>query len=159
MHFSGKEWQLRLSLNGKPNSTANERQTETTEESDTRFEYDRARHREQTVQSSLPLFQQCSIQAKMQTSHANMATLDITIVIWQKTTGMSNLQCALLNYPIHIISAVDNHLLFHDHIFPWCAAYSLVQACMQGFGKLKIELKCKFRVNPQSFSLCLSTAL
>ena len=36
---------------------------ETTEERDARIEHDRARHREQqTVQSLLPLFQQCSVQ-------------------------------------------------------------------------------------------------
>ena len=49
---------------------------EITEERDARFECNRARHGEQqTVQSSLPLFQQRSIQAMMHKSHANMATL------------------------------------------------------------------------------------
>ena len=44
--------------------------TEITDERDARLEYERASHREQqTVQSQLPLFQQCSI-------HANIATLD-----------------------------------------------------------------------------------
>ena len=40
-----------------------------------------ARHGEQqTVQLLLPFFQQCSIQAKMQKSHAHMATLDISML-------------------------------------------------------------------------------
>ena len=53
---------------------------ETTEERDARLECDRARHREQqTVQSQLPLFQQCSVQVKMRKFHANMATLDISV--------------------------------------------------------------------------------
>ena len=47
---------------------------EITEERDARFECNRARHGEQqTVQSSLPFFQQDFIQAKMHKSHANMA--------------------------------------------------------------------------------------
>ena len=53
---------------------------ETTEERDARLECDRARHREQqTVQSQLPLLQQCSIQAKIHKFHANTATLDTPV--------------------------------------------------------------------------------
>ena len=53
---------------------------ETTVERDARLEYDRARHREQqTVQSQVPLFQQCSIQVKVRKFHANMATLDMPV--------------------------------------------------------------------------------
>ena len=67
-----------LQLKETPDFTVNERHTrlaaEITEERDARFECDRARHGEQqTVQSSLPFFQQRSIQAKMHKSHANMA--------------------------------------------------------------------------------------
>ena len=80
-----KDWQLRLPLKETPYFTVNERHTrlaaEITEERDARFECDRARHGEQqTVQSSLPLFQQCSIQAMMHKSHANMATLDASVL-------------------------------------------------------------------------------
>ena len=80
-----KDWQLRLSLKETPEFTVNERHTrlaaEITEERDARFECDRARHGEQqTVQSSLPLFQQHSIQAMMHKSHANMATLDTSVL-------------------------------------------------------------------------------
>ena len=43
-----------------------------------RLEHYSTRYREQqSVQLQLPWFQQCSIQAKMQNFHANMATLDI----------------------------------------------------------------------------------
>ena len=81
-----KDWQPRLSLKETPDFTVNERHTrlasEITEERDARFECDRARHREQqTVQSSLPLFQLHSIQAMMHKSHANMAaTFDTSVL-------------------------------------------------------------------------------
>ena len=50
---------------------------ETPEERESRLECYITRYMEQqSVQPQLPLFQQCSIQAKMRKSHANMATLD-----------------------------------------------------------------------------------
>ena len=50
---------------------------ETPEERELRLEHYSTRYREQqSVQSQLPLLQQCSIQAKMRKFHVNKATLD-----------------------------------------------------------------------------------
>ena len=50
---------------------------ETLEETELRLECYSTRYMEQkSVQLQLPLFQQCSIQAKMRKFHANMGTLD-----------------------------------------------------------------------------------
>ena len=76
--FQCRNWQLRLPLKETPHFIANERRTGSWDNWRKRCyssECDRAQHREQqTVQSSLPLFQQRFIQAKMHKSHANMAT-------------------------------------------------------------------------------------
>ena len=52
---------------------------ETTEERELRLECYSTWYMEQSVQPQLPLFQQCSIQAKMRKFHANMATLETLI--------------------------------------------------------------------------------
>ena len=52
---------------------------ETPEERKTRLQCYRARYREQSAQSQLPLFQQSSVRAKMGKFHASMATLDTPV--------------------------------------------------------------------------------
>ena len=52
---------------------------ETPEARETRLQRYSVRYREQSAQPQLPLFQQCSIKAKMRKFHANMATLDTPV--------------------------------------------------------------------------------
>ena len=52
---------------------------ETPEERERRLQHYSVRYREQSAQPQLPLFQQCSVKAKMHKFHANMATLDTPV--------------------------------------------------------------------------------
>ena len=80
---------------------------ETTEGRHVRLVCDRAQHREQqNVQSQLPLFQQCSIQAKMSCEY-NMATLYTSVALTAQRDFLASISTlSQLNVRVVVVTSI-----------------------------------------------------